>query len=74
MTHGFEVMPPSLDELLSDHIYRTMVKYKGNKTRAARALGVSVDKLRGKLLKYNIGLGPAEVRYEREVFRPEKVT
>jgi len=41
------------------HILRVLAMYRGNKTRAAEALGVTVKTLYNKLERYRQSVGPA---------------
>jgi DNA-binding NtrC family response regulator len=48
-----EGAPPTLAEIEKRHILFTLEQCSGNRTQAAKALGVSIRTLRNKLHEYN---------------------
>jgi transcriptional regulator with PAS, ATPase and Fis domain len=48
-------VPRSLDEVQRAHIERTLRAHNGNRTRAARELGISRATLINKIKAYNLG-------------------
>jgi len=55
-----------LDRIERDEIVRTLDRTGGNKTQAARELGLSRQGLKNKLVRYGIGLGAGTARRDGE--------
>jgi len=65
-----DAAPPTLAEIEKRHILSTLDHCKGNRTQAAKVLGVSIRTLRNKLHEYN-GTQPGAEADEGEIAEPK---